>query len=158
MKALLKATSVGLELGVRAVMIIMVSVVTLQIVMRYVVGKPLMWSEELARLSYAWFSYLGVALATSEQSHLRVSFFADKAPARVRRALTLFSQVIILLFCAAVGWQTLQMPRIMGTIRMYSLGVPLWWLLVAIVPGFLASILYTLDQMKRGTPPEGGDR
>ena len=40
-----------------------------QIFMRYVLNRPLVWSEELIRYAFVWICYLGWVLGTRNRSH-----------------------------------------------------------------------------------------
>ena len=64
----------------KLLMAVMVVTITWQILMRYVFDSPIMWGEELSRISYAWFCFFGVALATRDEAHLKVEFFFPEVP------------------------------------------------------------------------------
>ena len=133
-----------MDLGAKIILINMVAVITLQITMRYIFNSPLKWSEELARFSYGWFCLFGIALVTKERSHLRVSFITDKLPSKVQYVLNIISLVIMLVFFVLVSWSTLELPKLQGNIRAYSLGVPFYFLHLSIIPGFVVSAIYTV--------------
>lgn len=133
-----------LEYAAKIAMIVMVVTVTLQIVMRYVFSRPLMWSEELSRFGYAWFAHFGVGLAAKDRSHLRVSFFLEHAPSGLQRVFEALRYIAEIAFGVLLVWQAFRLRSSMGNIKAYSLGVPLWWLIAALIPGFAAYILYSL--------------
>ncbi|MGO4887468.1 TRAP transporter small permease [Anaerobacillus sp. MEB173] len=61
---------------------IMVSVIFLQVFMRYVIGSSLSWSEELARYCFIWLVYIGISYGVKKQRHIKVDLvlllFKDK--------------------------------------------------------------------------------
>jgi len=138
-----------LDYGAKAAMIVMIMTVTLQIVMRYVFSRPLMWSEELARFGYAWFAHFGVGLAAKDQTHLRVSFFVEKAPPSLQRAFNASRYVAEIAFGTLLVYQAMGLRASMGNIKAYSLGVPLWWLTAALIPGFAAYVIYSSVHLYR---------
>ena len=133
-----------MDLGAKLILINMVVVISLQITMRYIFNSPLKWSEELARYSYAWFCLFGIALVTKDRSHLTISFITDKLPQNIRYFLNIFAQMIMLVFFVLVSWSTLELPKVQGNIRAYSLGVPFYVLHLSILPGFAISAIYTI--------------
>lgn len=67
MEGLLRFTVAGLV----AVIVVMVAA---QVVFRYAVKEPIVWSEEFTTLCYQWLSYLGAALAVRYRAHFGVDF------------------------------------------------------------------------------------
>ena len=53
-----------------------------QVVFRYFLGEPLVWSDELARYLFVWASFLGWIIAARRRSHLAI----DMARCGCRRA------------------------------------------------------------------------
>ncbi len=73
-----------LLIGLVAVMSI---VVLLQVIYRYVLTRPLYWSEELARYLFVWISILGAALSVQKRGHFGMDFFIKMLPQKGRRLL-----------------------------------------------------------------------
>src|SRR5690606_13845581 len=53
------------------------SVVSLQVVMRYVFNAPTVWSEELATLLFVWFVMLGIGPVLKHQEHIMVEVLTE---------------------------------------------------------------------------------
>jgi TRAP-type C4-dicarboxylate transport system permease small subunit len=136
-----------LDHGAKVAMIVMIATVTLQIVMRYVFARPLMWSEELARFGYAWFAHFGAGLAAKDQTHLRVSFFVEKTPVKLHRVFDALRYMAEIAFSTIMVWQAIRLRASMGNIMAYSLGIHLWWLTAAIIPGFATYAIYSLAHL-----------
>jgi TRAP-type C4-dicarboxylate transport system permease small subunit len=85
--------------------IIMCLAVGLGIVSRYVVGRPLLWTDEVARLMLVWLTFVGAAQLFSYQSgHLTLAFVTERLGERTRRWLafgTSFVELILMLVVAA---------------------------------------------------------
>lgn len=158
MKTLLEKINAVMNAGAIIILINMVVVISLQIVMRYVFNSPLKWTEELARYSYAWFCLFGVALVTKDRSHLTVSFLVDRLPRKIRSFLNIFSLAIMLIFFIGVSISTLELPKVQGNIRAYSLGIPFYVLHLSIIPGFVVSAVYTIYYLYRDLKLEKGNR
>ena len=53
-----------------AVLVILLSV---QILLRFIFGRTLSWSEEVSRFAFVWAVYFGFVLAARENKHIRVT-------------------------------------------------------------------------------------
>ncbi|ARK28649.1 TRAP transporter small permease [Halalkalibacter krulwichiae] len=52
--------------------IIMVTVIGVQVFMRFVMNSSLPWSEELARYCFIWLIYIGISYGVKRQRHIKV--------------------------------------------------------------------------------------
>ena len=84
MKPLLEATAATLRWSLIGAMAVMLACIALQVVMRYVVGRSLSWSEELALLMFSWAALGGLALGVREGFHVRLTLVLEPLPAPAR--------------------------------------------------------------------------
>ncbi|MBD3305006.1 TRAP transporter small permease subunit [candidate division KSB3 bacterium] len=89
---------VGIFAGVMCV------VVTLEVVMRYLFHRSIFIADELSRLCFVWAGFLSVSLALRMGKHVSVQLLVNHLPQRLRRAIIVFSQTMILVFLIAVFW------------------------------------------------------
>lgn len=97
--------------------IVLIILATMQVLFRYVLQYPLPWTEELARFTLVWVTFLGAASVTRRKLHLAVDFFVTKLPARASRAISFFFYILILIFLGIALW---------GAIIMMGESVPLF--------------------------------
>ena len=91
----------------------MVVAVTLQIFSRYVMPKPLPWTEEVSRFCMVWLSFLGSSCLIRSWENTGVTFFIDMMPPRLKFAVDVGIKVVMLLFVAGLFWlAATQLPRI----------------------------------------------
>jgi TRAP-type C4-dicarboxylate transport system permease small subunit len=64
-----------LRISVAALVVTIVVMVAAQVIFRYAVQEPIVWSEEFTTLCYQWLSFLGAALAVRYRAHFGVDFF-----------------------------------------------------------------------------------
>jgi TRAP-type C4-dicarboxylate transport system permease small subunit len=105
--------------GETAALVLIVSVMTLvvflQVVFRYALGRPLVWSEEMARYLFVWLSILGAALGVQKGGHFSLDFFQRMMPERGKRTLKILvhflmgAVVVVILF---QGITLVQMTRL----------------------------------------------
>lgn len=83
-------------------MVVMTIIIMLQIVYRYLLDDPLIWSEEAARFIFVWIVFLGASTAVRERAHVGIAFLVDMLPPRPRVALSLLFQLFSLGFLGAI--------------------------------------------------------
>ncbi len=137
-----------LLIGLNAVM---VAIVLGAVFFRYVLNDSLSWSDELVRYLFVWFSLVGSALVLREREHIRVEYFVEKFPPRLRRGVEVAMAAGVCLFHAALTvlgglwvWET------RGTVTS-ALQWPLNLFFYAALPvASLLSLAYALRRLRRG--------
>ncbi|MCI7737141.1 MAG: TRAP transporter small permease [Clostridiales bacterium] len=74
---------------------VVLAVMACQVVSRYVFSAPLAWSEEFARYSFVWISYIGCAYCVGVDGHTSITALVDRLPVRGQRLLRLVGNVIM---------------------------------------------------------------
>ena len=74
------------------------------VVSRYVLHKPLLWSDELASILFLWLAMLGSVIALRRGEHMRMTALVSKAGLHRRALLELVSITACLAFLAMVAW------------------------------------------------------
>jgi TRAP-type C4-dicarboxylate transport system permease small subunit len=101
----LRAIAIGLdrlvaggEAGVIVVLVVLLTAITFaQVATRYVLGDPLIWSEEAARYLFVWVSMIGAALAIREGGHFGLDLLIRRVPA-AKAVLGPMVTVVVLVF------------------------------------------------------------
>lgn len=73
-------------------------IMTLQVFLRYVVESAFLGIEEISALFGLWLYFMGLALVTARDQHVRGGLIQDALPPAVRRVL----DVVLLLLCAGI--------------------------------------------------------
>lgn len=76
----------------------MVILAALQILSRFVIKKPISWSEELLTYSFIWLSFLGAAFALSKNKHFEVDLFTTKLCPNIRKFIFVLVRILMLCF------------------------------------------------------------
>ena len=84
----------------------LVGLVSAQVFMRYIMDAPLTWSEEAARITFIWVTFIGAGLAFQRRENLRIQLLPDALPLRPRLWLRLFVYVIEVGFMGLVLYQS----------------------------------------------------
>lgn len=93
------------------ILLVMFLAILLQIFTRYILNDPLIWTEELANICFAWIVFLGAALGIRRDESVRMDLFMHRIPESAKHILILVQD--LLLFLVAV----LLMPPSLVLIR-----------------------------------------
>lgn len=77
---------------------VLTTAVFTQVVFRFVLKKPLAWTEELAIYCLVWLTFLGAAYAVSQRAHIGVDFFTQLFPLMIRKILYTIASLVSLFF------------------------------------------------------------
>lgn len=77
--------------------------VALSSIMRYVLGQPLAYTEELVGLLFATMVFLSLPYCTMQGRHIEVTILTDRFPPAARRWSQRVSALLVLVFCVWYG-------------------------------------------------------
>ncbi len=92
----LSVTRRSVEVLVVCLFSILTIAVFAQVVARYVFNSPPAWTEELARFCQVWIILLTSSICIRKGSHLAVDYLGPSLPDSYRKALGVFTGVLIL--------------------------------------------------------------
>jgi TRAP-type C4-dicarboxylate transport system permease small subunit len=91
------------EAGVIAALVAALTAVTAaQVVNRYILNAPLIWSEEAARYLFVWVSMIGAALAMHQGGHFGLVVLLRRAPSRLQMIMGALVSAVVILFLIAL--------------------------------------------------------
>lgn len=93
----------ALEWAVLFLMVVLAGEVTLGIVFR-TIGESLVWYDEVASVLLAWLTFYGSALASVKRGHIGCPEVVEQLSPSNRRALGIFSQLLVIAFFALLAW------------------------------------------------------
>lgn len=128
----------------------MFGALALQVVMRYVFGTALSWSEELALGCFTWSSLLAVALGVRTQVHARMDLVLERLGQSKQEMLERFIALLITLFGLALLWAgVLYTLDSRGSVSA-AIGYPTWYLYSAAPVTGLLLLVFGLERMLLG--------
>ena len=138
----------------------MFACVLAQVVFRYFLGEPLVWSDELARYLFVWCSFLGWVIAARKRSHLSISGVADRLSPRGRALLALVGALAALAFAGLLVYYGVRIASRNWDVETTSLAISMG-VVYAIVPvAAVAVALHALADARSAVQvlrfPEGG--
>lgn len=118
-----------------------------QIFMRYVVGNSLSWTEETILWAFVWFIWIGISYAFKERRHVKVTVFVDFLPDKIKMALEVLIDLLIILFFVILIWQSYKLITLPYVLSQKSvvLNLPISLLYASAPIGALLSV-YRVSQ------------
>lgn len=154
-----RRVSTGINWVIGAAIVVMLAVIvlviSLQIVMRGLIGSSLVWTSELSGVLLVWSVCLGIALAFRTRSHINVDVLTNILPSRLRVSAQWVGDALSLLFLvlltgAGIQVATLAMAQITPALRL-----PMGFVYLAIPIGGALAILNIvttiLDPVQKAT-------
>ncbi|MFN3286090.1 MAG: TRAP transporter small permease [bacterium] len=125
------------------------AVILAQVIFRYALGRPLVWTEEAARYLYIWTCYLGAAMALRRGTHVRIGVLVDRLPLPARAWVYRLGLLGTAAFLAVLAVQGAKLAWLSRTTL--AITFPLPWSVIysgAVVSGSLM-LLYTWDALRQ---------
>lgn len=102
----------AVEVLIMIIMAAMSFIVLWQVITRFILHNPSVWTEEVAKYLMVWIGFLAGAMGLKYGTHLGLTLLSDSIH---NRAVRLFLDILVLFLCAAVGviilvygWQYMQ--------------------------------------------------
>ncbi len=130
---------------VLSIVIVLTALMTLTVLLgvffRYVLLRPLGWTEELARYLMIWSALLAVSVGIRYNEHVGITLLIQKLPYKVARIIRFITQLLIVLFLFELTRRGYVMA-IKGIPQLSTgLGISMVWALASVpVSGLLALI------------------
>lgn len=148
---MIRRLSILTEQATNLLLILLISALTvstaLQVITRFIIKAPLVWTEEVSRMTFIWTTMLGASLATKHRTHLSVDLLSGKLSRRVQGVLDILVFMMMttvgLIFILA-GWAFVQknLTRISETA-----GIPMIWLYISGPVSGGLMLIYLLEQL-----------
>ena len=148
MAALLRILDWTLDRVTLLLLTILLLVVGAQIFARYVLNHSLFWSEELARYLFIYLVFLGAAIVLRREGHIQVSFFVEQLSPRLRRAVAVLGDLLLLGFAGIVFTQSVRLAAMVWTVPTAALLIPWTLVYLGIVLGMGAMVLVILGTLR----------
>ena len=128
------------------------SLIFINVVMRYIFHKPISWTDEICVIILAWAIIIGFSISLGENSHIRMDVVYDqiKSP-RIRGLMDLFSHLVGLLYGMFITFYGAQAVGLqIKTARVYPITEFPRWIAYSIIvfTGAVMTVRYVIVLIK----------
>lgn len=141
-----------------AMIAILVAITTAAVFMRYILGMPLQWTEEVSGILMIWIVMLGAISCEWRRQHLTIDFAVGALPPAARRALTILVALASIAVLVLMAWLAWNLAQTASFKRTQILRVSWFWLDLAVVVGALGTAIVTLHQLFFPPEPASDDQ
>ncbi|PTV97342.1 TRAP-type C4-dicarboxylate transport system permease small subunit [Rhodobacter aestuarii] len=95
----------------RGLVVLFVGLIAVNVAMRYLAGRPLVFAEELAAILLVWLTLVAVSISIRDKAQIGVTLLLNMLPRRVQmwvdlQIWALIAIMLALLLQAGLGWVT----------------------------------------------------
>lgn len=113
---------------------------------RYVVGRPIHYTEELSGLLLVWIVMIGAIAAERDGQHLSIDFIVDAMPPRVALVITTIISIVSVGVITYVGYLGLRLGQSVMARPTQILRISQGWTSFAVATGAAGIAFYMLIQ------------
>ena len=139
---------------IKVIGIIMAVTILVQIFSRAFMKVPFSWTEELSRITFMWFCFLGSGIAMKKKAHLGIDYFVKNLSSRFRYFNQIIINVLIGLFGFFMSYYGVNIARIMHKQVSSVMRIPMSYFYAVIpITGILFLILslsYLIENIRTG--------
>ena len=126
--------------------------ILLQVFYRYVLNDSLTWSEEAVRFEQFWVIMLATALCAQRRAHIRLEGFEAVVPARHRRSVERFGDLVTIGCCLVLLWTGIELTLTSVDTLSSASQVSMAWVYAAMPVGSVLIILWTVLGWRNPAP------
>lgn len=89
------------------VLCILIALTILGVIMRYVVGQPLTWLEEVQLACMVWIVFAAGGAAFRTGNHVAIEMLVDQFPKKLQRVTAIFVSVVVVLVLGYLFYQSI---------------------------------------------------
>jgi TRAP-type C4-dicarboxylate transport system permease small subunit len=128
------------------VLVVVTLITILQILFRYVLKMPFIWSEEFSRFLFIWTVWFGAALGIRQGKHFAIQFIRDRFPRPWPQRVKIITDLLALAFLAVLVVSGVSLVEI--TAQEFYVTFPLsvkYAYMASVVGGILMFFFLSLD-------------
>lgn len=134
-----------LEQIIASILVFLVlSLLVAQVYFRYVARDPLLWSDEAARISLIYLTFIGAGMVAAGDNHISMDLIENRMSVRARQLLRAFVNILMIGTSAVVVYTALPTIDRAWTQFTTALEIPFAWLYMAGAFGFALILLHGL--------------
>ena len=131
------------------IMGVLVTLIFIQVVLRYIFASSLLWIEELGRFMFVWLMFLGISIGVYQGKHIAITFMLEVLPAWGAKAFNILSTVLVGAFFGFLAYKGLDFALINIAGESSVLFIPLGYVYLIMPVSSVLCVLYTVNAFMR---------
>jgi C4-dicarboxylate transporter DctQ subunit len=128
---------------------VILTIVTIEVGLRYIFGHSLIFTEELSRYLMVWIVFLGGAIAIRDGSHIKINVFVIRLNTKIRQILQTVAHALTLAFLVVITIEGIRiLPRQLYQMCI-TIDISLFYFYLAIPTGSILMIIFLLPYIKK---------
>lgn len=140
--AFLKLIERTIEFIAGIILLIATTITILQVLFRYVLKIPFVWSEEFTRFLFIWIVWLGAALAIPAKKHMVIEFIRDSLSKPWSQVIKFLMDLLALFLLAIVVIKGISLVNMMSKEFYVTFPVSVKYAYLASVIGGLLMLIF----------------
>ncbi|GAA3593282.1 TRAP transporter small permease [Agrococcus terreus] len=131
---------------------LLAAVIFLQVVARYALNAPTVWSEELAISIFVWVSMLAIPLGLRRGEHLTLDFVIKRFSGTVAKVAAIGIAALTVLMFSILVWLTVQLlpaaerQLLAGIAGGLGIQAKVSWVYAAVIVGGALSVVFSVER------------
>ena len=130
-------------------LVVIVAIVFSNAFSRYALNYSFSWAEEMVQMAMPWLAMTGVFLSVRRGSMIRIDFFFDKLPVRLRGVVARLGYAVNVGVLLLMAWVSLDFVRLFGGDVALYVQIPTGWSTSALVFGAAGGAMAYLAEFYR---------
>jgi TRAP-type C4-dicarboxylate transport system permease small subunit len=129
------------------VLLAMTLVVVIQVVCRYFLAASLTWSEEFARYSLVWITFLGGSIAVKKRAHMGLHSLVDTLPPKAQHLVETLTLICIMGFLSIATLKGFQLALFNMAQYSPAMGISIGIVYFAVPSGSILMLVHVTVQL-----------
>ncbi len=106
---------------------LMVFFIFLQVIMRFVVGHSLVWSEELGKFIFVWLSWLGISIGERRNEHIKITLLTDRFSPKWQKVFEIVAYLVLLVILGVIIYYSVILVEFQVKVKYAGIKISTSW-------------------------------
>jgi TRAP-type C4-dicarboxylate transport system permease small subunit len=130
-------------------LVTMISLVIINVFLRYLFDYSIFWAEEVATICFVWCVFVGASATYKHKMDLGIDFLVTKTPPNIQRFIRFFMSLVLLAINGYIFYMSIVFTKIAWAKPTAVLGISSGVLNLALVVGFGLITFYAIRFLYR---------
>lgn len=136
----------------RALVVCFVLLITVNVAMRYIGGRPLIFAEEIAAVMLVWLAFISVSISIHGKRQIGISILVDILSPQSQRIIQKLVSLLLIAILVVLLWKSCAWVFSLNSSfeRVITINMPKWPLFIVLPIFCLTSLIHIIAQLFEG--------